>query len=310
MANQFLTKILGNSILNTFIFQLVKVKVVVNKESGQLAGVSDNPEIKEMATLYLATNPADIQFDLSSRASTGLTKDGTPFLQEGGMQIGRYSLKGTMGKEARLVGLIPKSGDTRLREFREMIFKLSNAINDRDIAQTTPLENRIELNSFLRDKIGSDFQGHRETEETVIDEFFAINYYDFYNRIFSLVKMRRFSVYESALKNHFPEYEVEMELLSPPLEVRTQNFMLLGLSEAVKIFAKIEDEVSSLDQLLTENKYVATALGNTVIGLSLTDFALNQVNIIGRAFSKTITGRRVIDLNPLGSKINNFIRAL
>lgn len=306
MPTRIINSLLQNGTLNSFVFQLVKMSVEVSKQSGQIIR---DPIVSEIAAIELATNPSSIEYHLTNRTSTGLTKDGTPFIQKGGRGIGNLSISGTMGREARLVGNnpLPKSGDVRLREFREMIFKLGNAITGAEVAQTNPIDDRVQLNGFVESKV-KGFEGFLDGDTSTVEEYFLINFFDFYNRQYYLVNIRDFRIIENVERDLMPDYQIEMELLGQIIQASTTNYLLYGLENALKEMQRIEDILAEVGKLF-DNELVTRTLGTALTGGIVATYTLQQVGILKDILVKAVSNKGLLNTNPIATTISTLIRS-
>ena len=211
--------------LDYIVFQLV----LFDKDTGQATEVEVQP---------LVVLPSDVQYVYPSRvgiAQTGMSG----FKDEGGLGLIKIILRGSFGHEVRRVGLSLMDGWTRLRNFRERIFKMSHTLNA---------------------------TGKR-------NEILCLNFYDFVHDEQFAISLDNFTIVASTRHNRLPKYTLPMTAIGKPIDTISYDPTLTALLAATEVLNTIMDTANLLMNSLLETafmKALATGIAYLSVGWGIT----------------------------------------
>ena len=222
---------------NAIIFQLIRKNLQATDEQGS--------QWQEVTVCALAVNPAVLRYQYGSRVAISQTTPDEGFVDRYGQQLPKVFLSGTFGIQPRRQGLLMVDGISRLLNFRDYIFKLSQSAYgakqvDPNAPDPTP---------------ASGQQG-------VGDYVYAVNYYDFiYDERF-LVNLDQFIPEVNAARSPIePVYQLSFTGLGPVIPVTTSDPLLKSLFAIQDV---IDGATQGLDDLTDTISNIA--VGNTTLG--------------------------------------------
>jgi hypothetical protein len=215
--------------LNYVAFQVVKYNATSKKAT-------------EVHTVSLAVFPSYLSYTYPSRAAIEQTvedKDGIGgFRDEPGRGLAQVTIRGTMGYWARREGVTLKSGWQRLREFRELIVKLSHVVPGGKLSA----DQSLVLNALAD------------------DEVICLNFYDFLNDERFAVDVRSFNILETMQSNRLPQYTITLQEVGPVVKTDGFHGLLSGLLVADTLYG------TAITQI---NEALGWVIGGPLVGLEL-----------------------------------------
>jgi len=177
--------------LNHLIFQLVLVQLGAKEDQTQAISKFIELEVQELVVL-----PKEIHYEYPSRVAIEQTLGGG-FRDEGGLGLKKVTLRGSFGHLPRWMGLRMIDGWTRLKNFREKIFKLSHQI---DLKEAKKLYGLKAPWTMLKD------------HKSVI----CVNFYDFLNGEKFSVNLDSLVIDETTDSNRLPLYTITLTAIGEP----------------------------------------------------------------------------------------------
>lgn len=267
---------------NYLIFQLVKFNTETNIAEELLVHTS-------------AVMPRSIQYQYSSRASIAQTVGSNEvdgFRENYGRGLTRVIISGTFGKKSRLVGTQYKSGWTRLLEFRELVFKLSNLIQGQSKRRIVGVNTSLYENKFLKDY-----------------EVIVVNFFDFKNNEKFTVNLDTFIIREDVNQNNLPGYTLTFTELGDVIWTDSKDVVLNTLLNAENVIGDILAKADTLMTNISSNKklqeiagafqFANLALDSLGAGLTGVDSVIHLAGesfdvLRGRKFARKISGFKSI----------------
>lgn len=199
--------------------------------------------INSVFTTWLSVFPKQINYTYPSRAAIMQTyedKNGIGgFRDEFGRGFTRVSIQGTFGREPRRQGVSLKDGWLRLKEFREVIVKLSHLTHQDGLFDP-------ELFGMSSDMISQVKRKLERTRGIPFDrgDMFVVNYYDFFNDESFAVDIREFQILETVTSNNLPIYSLQMQEIGAIVEPVDRDPMLELLLATVTAANFIVDKIN------------------------------------------------------------------
>lgn len=267
---------------NHILFQLIKLDTETNNST-------------EILVVSFAVMPTDISYNYVTRASIVQTTGADEvngFKESYGRGLTRVNINGTFGYKNRLVGTEWKSGWTRLIEFRELVFKLSNLQQGQSRRKILGVNTTVYDNSFLKD-----------------NEVIVVNFFDFYNQEKFAVNLDTFNIIESVSRNNLPSYQLSLTELGDYVYTKSSDLVLNALLKYETVIGSIVDTADEILSNISNDAglkaiagvyfYVNLALdslGKSAGSVkSVIDFANETEQVLtGKAAAKKITAFKSI----------------
>jgi hypothetical protein len=253
------------------IFQLIRKNLKAPKNSAESVW-------KEVSTFHMAVKPAVITYTEGSRSVVTQTSPNAGFLDRFGTRLMQVQMTGTFGVQPRRQGLVLKDGLTRLREFRDELFRQSQLARQ------------------------------QKTDGTAL-YVYAVNYYDFINDERCTINFDTFSRTLDARRNAFEStYQLTFTALGEPIEEATTIDPLLKvLLEVNKLFKQAD---TSLTSVLNNPVLKGMSEAVEILGV-LGGTAMNIADLItkyGSAIVGQITSIQQGTLNSTPNEIGRIIQ--
>lgn len=220
--------------LNYILFQLIKFD-------------TEKKTATELLVTSLAVFPRNITYQYTSRSAIAQTRgenevDG--FRESYGRGLTRVIISGTFGSRSRLSGTKWKSGWTRLLEFRELVFKLSNIQRGQTKRRIAGVNTAIYEKEFLKD-----------------NEVIAVNFFDFHNNEKFAINLDQFQIIEDASQNNLPNYTLIATEIGDYIYTKTSDPTLLVLLGAENILGEIITKADELIGKIEQNETIYSLSG-------------------------------------------------
>lgn len=227
-----------------------------------------NPESdwNEFKVVPLAVKPSALRYQYSDRSAETQTVPERGFVDRYGRALTMVTMFGTFGIQPRRAGLIPKDGFTRLVEFRDEVFKLSQQARKRD-------------------------------EDGTAEYIYAVNYYDFINNERFAVNLKSFSPDWNARRSTIEAaYQLSFLELGPVIEAETRDPLLRVLLAFDELLERGLSRIEQANDII-RNAPVAGDVINVIEGylafVDRTGDLVENIAILSMMYRSALAGQRL-----------------
>jgi len=235
-----------------------------------------NPSSKwtEVSVFPMAVKPKILSYQYGSRSAIQQTIPDNGFIDKYGSQLTRVTMSGTFGVQPRRIGLDFQDGYTRLLNFRDDLFKIS--------------QQAVAIKS-----------------DGAADYVYAVNYYDFINDERFLVNLDQFTIDTDAVRNPIePTYNLSFTSLGPIITEAVSSDPLLVVLNA---FSDAMAWTLSQGQALLDTGFatkIVDVAGIFVVGLEECSFLWNQLGNIGALYGAAVAAQ-IVSAKGLSKAVPN-----
>jgi len=250
------------------IFQVVRKNLAGRDEAAR--------QWKEVRVHTLAVKPASIQYIEGSRSTITQTSPDAGFVDRFGSRLIRVNMTGTFGLQPRRQGLSIKDGYTRLLDFRDDVFRLSQ-------------------------------RARQEKDDANTHYVYAVNFYDFINDEKFAINLDQFSRTLDARRNAFePTYDLSFTSIGDTFKgIISKDPLLLALNAMDAAFDAAESAIDDFLENTTIGEYLGYASGAVEAVEALTGTAAGLAGLAA-AYAGTIAG----EVTVLGFGTNQSSQAV
>jgi hypothetical protein len=237
----------------------------------------ENSVFEEVKVVSLAVKPSSLRYEYGSRVAITQTVPDRGFVDRFGMRLTKVTMSGTFGLKPRREGIAIKDGVTRLLEFRDEIFKLSQ-------------------------------QARQKEADTGHEYIYALNYYDFIWDERFAVNLDTFIPEVSARRNPFePVYQLSFTSIGPVFVVIPKDPILAVLLAIDELLTSGTDALNNAVEKLSEVELVQQ-IAEMVGALDTLGDVRHNLIALGSQYAAAIAGQlnSIKSANIVGVGANPF----